>query len=59
LVGKEDVLVVNDDVLNVKVDEMVLKDLMNSYVGVLALDVGVRRIRTTFYMEGLPHIVVT
>ncbi|KAK2410383.1 zinc finger CCCH domain-containing protein [Trifolium repens] len=48
-----------NEVLQVEVDATVLKDLQESYVGVLALDIEVRRIITTLYMEGLPHIVVT
>ncbi|KAK2434439.1 zinc finger CCCH domain-containing protein [Trifolium repens] len=48
-----------EDVLQVEVDERILQDLKMSFVGVLALQVDVRKIRTTLYMEGLPHIVVT
>jgi hypothetical protein len=48
-----------ENVIQVKVDEKVFQDLEKSFVGVLALQVDVRKIRTTLYMEGLPHIVVT
>ncbi|MCH81328.1 RNA recognition motif, partial [Trifolium medium] len=48
-----------EQVLQVEVDALVLKDLERSFVGVLALTVEVRRIRTTLYMEGLSHILVT
>jgi hypothetical protein len=43
------------EVLTVDVDDSVLKELKESFVGVLALQVEVRKIRTTLYMEGLAH----
>ncbi|MCI47002.1 hypothetical protein A2U01_0068243, partial [Trifolium medium] len=44
-----------EEVLQVEVDRVVYKELEKSYVGVLAIDVEVRRIKTTLYMEGLAH----
>ncbi|MCI38605.1 DUF4283 domain protein, partial [Trifolium medium] len=38
---------------------MVLEELQQSFVGVLALETEVSRIRTTLYMEGRQHISVT
>ncbi|MCI71194.1 hypothetical protein A2U01_0092457, partial [Trifolium medium] len=40
------------EALQVEVDGGVLKELEKSFVGVLALKVEVRRIKTTLYMEG-------
>ncbi|MCI01200.1 RNA-binding protein 25-like, partial [Trifolium medium] len=50
---------VPEEILQVEVDDMVLKELERSFVGVLAIDVELRRIRTTLYMEGFAHITVT
>ncbi|CAJ2656659.1 unnamed protein product [Trifolium pratense] len=47
------------EALQVEVDGAVLKELEVSYVGRLALDVEVNRIKTTLFMEGLGHISVT
>ncbi|MCI36276.1 hypothetical protein A2U01_0057498, partial [Trifolium medium] len=47
-----------NEALQVEVDVSVLQELENSYVGVLAINVEVRRIKTTLYMEGLTHIMV-
>ncbi|MCI28653.1 hypothetical protein A2U01_0049855, partial [Trifolium medium] len=49
----------NADVLYIEVDGRVLKELERSFVGVLALSVEVKRIKTTLYMEGFAHISVT
>ncbi|MCI70387.1 hypothetical protein A2U01_0091650, partial [Trifolium medium] len=51
-VSKEKTTVEPEEVLKVEVDQTVLLDLQRSFVGVLALDVEVRRIKTTLYMEG-------
>ncbi|MCI35182.1 hypothetical protein A2U01_0056403, partial [Trifolium medium] len=48
----------DDSVLQVEVDALVLNELYQSFVGVLALDMDVTRIRTTLYMEGRQHISV-
>ncbi|MCI61523.1 hypothetical protein A2U01_0082780, partial [Trifolium medium] len=48
-----------EEVLKVEVDGSLVKELEKSYVGKLALNVEVRRIKTTLYMEGLAHISVT
>ncbi|MCH92168.1 DUF4283 domain protein, partial [Trifolium medium] len=48
-----------EEVLQVEVDGRVLEELERSFVGKLALDVEVRRIKTTLYMEGLAHISIT
>ncbi|MCH91957.1 RNA recognition motif, partial [Trifolium medium] len=50
---------IDEEVLQVEVDGLLLKELELSFVGKLALDVEVRRIKTTLYMEGLAHISVT
>ncbi|MCH81454.1 RNA recognition motif, partial [Trifolium medium] len=47
------------DVLNVEVDDALVKELEQSFVGKLVLNVEVGRIKTTLYMEGLAHISVT
>ncbi|PNY16690.1 hypothetical protein L195_g013415 [Trifolium pratense] len=48
-----------EEVLQVEVDGRVLEELERSFVGKLALDVEVRRIKTTLYMEGLAHISIS
>jgi hypothetical protein len=48
-----------EEVYSVKVDEGVLKELQESYVGRLGVNVEVYRIRTILFMEGLAHISVT
>jgi hypothetical protein len=45
-----------DGVLKVEVDRRVLKELEQSFVGLLAINVEVKRIRTTLFMEGFAHI---
>jgi RNA recognition motif-containing protein len=45
-----------DEVLKVEVDRRVLKELEQSFVGLLAINVEVKRIRTTLFMEGFAHI---
>ncbi|MCH79581.1 hypothetical protein A2U01_0000333 [Trifolium medium] len=52
-------VVPEESVLQVEVDKLVLEELQHSFVGVLALEVDVSRIRTTLYMEGRQHISVT
>jgi hypothetical protein len=52
-------MVVTEDVLDVKVEGNVLKELQESYVGKLAVNIEVYRIRTILFMEGLAHISVT
>ncbi|MCI17135.1 RNA recognition motif, partial [Trifolium medium] len=62
LIGGKNVVagvVSEEPVLQVEVDKLVLEELQHSFVGVLALEVEVSRIRTTFYMEGRQHISVT
>ncbi|MCI60486.1 hypothetical protein A2U01_0081742, partial [Trifolium medium] len=49
-------VVSEEHVLQVDVDRTVLEELHRSFVGVLALEVDVSRIRTTLYMEGRQHI---
>ncbi|MCI38199.1 hypothetical protein A2U01_0059427, partial [Trifolium medium] len=56
---REKVVGEENEALQVEVDVSVLQELENSYVGVLAINVDVRRIKTTLYMEGLTHITVT
>ncbi|GAU17929.1 hypothetical protein TSUD_330530 [Trifolium subterraneum] len=53
--GKE----VLEEVLKVEVDDRLLKELEASFVGKLALQVEVKRIKTILFMEGLSHIAVT
>ncbi|KAK2426552.1 hypothetical protein QL285_025211 [Trifolium repens] len=48
-----------EPVIQVEVDNMVLAELQQSFVGVLALDVEVEKIRTMLFMEGRQHISVT
>jgi hypothetical protein len=52
-------LSVEEDALLVEVDSTMLKELRESFVGKLALNIEVSRIRTTLFMEGLPHISIT
>ncbi|MCH79400.1 DUF4283 domain protein, partial [Trifolium medium] len=59
LEDRDTLLAVPEEVLQVEVDDLVLKELEKSYVGVLAIDVEVRHIKTTLYMEGFAHISVT
>ncbi|WJX49457.1 hypothetical protein P8452_35891 [Trifolium repens] len=47
------------EVLNVEVDQRVLKELEMSFVGRLAVNVEVYQIRTILFMEGLALIAVT
>jgi RNA recognition motif-containing protein len=46
-------------VIPVDVDGNIMKELEESFVGRLAVNVEVYRIRTILFMEGLAHIVVT
>ncbi|GAU30343.1 hypothetical protein TSUD_212000 [Trifolium subterraneum] len=48
-----------EEVLNVEVDALTLKELETSFVGVLAVEVEVRRIKTILYMEGYANISAT
>jgi RNA recognition motif-containing protein len=53
--GKEE----TNDVLSVEVDANIVKELEKSFVGRLAVNVEVGRIRTVLFMEGFAHISVT
>jgi hypothetical protein len=48
-----------NEVFEVVVEGLVLKELQESFVGWLAVNVKVCRIRTCLFMEGLAHISVT
>jgi hypothetical protein len=58
-VEKSKKLVEEEEVLKVDVDSRVLKELEQSSVGRLAINVEVKRIRSTLFMEGFAHISVT
>ncbi|GAU18967.1 hypothetical protein TSUD_229580 [Trifolium subterraneum] len=46
-------------VMKVPINEELCKELQGSMVGYLAREQDVRRIQTTFYMEGFPSVLVT
>jgi hypothetical protein len=48
-----------EEVLTVEVDANIVKELEESFVGRLAVNVEVCRIRTVLFMEGFAHISVT
>jgi hypothetical protein len=48
-----------DEVMQVEADQLVLEDLQQSFVGSLALEVDIEKIRTMLFMEGRQHISVT
>ncbi|KAK2375108.1 hypothetical protein QL285_076019 [Trifolium repens] len=48
-----------EPLLEVEVDRSVLTELQQSYVGSLALEIDIEKIKTMLFMEGRQHITVT
>jgi hypothetical protein len=48
-----------EEAVQVEVEETILKELQQSFVGVLALSIELSRIKSVLYMEGFAHISIT